>query len=197
MGSDLPVLTIGHSTRSITEFVDLLRRHHVELLVDVRAFPGSRRLPWFGSDALRESLEAAQIAYQHVRDLGGRRRAKDAPEAASGCGDAWRNASFRAYAEYVQSSSYVAALEQLVATSRAQRTAIMCSEAVPWRCHRWLVSDTLVASGIAVLHIVGDGPLRAHEMSDFARVVDGRVTWPGPTSALALRMGPPTRDVTL
>ena len=184
-----PVFTIGHSNRQLVEFTALLQEHGVQLLVDVRAFPGSRRLPHFGQESLAQSLQLLSIDYVHERDLGGRRKS-DAPAAASGVGDGWRNASFRAYAEYAQSEAYADALGRLIGHATLQRCAIMCSEAVPWRCHRWLVSDTLVARGIPVAHIVGRGAPRLHELSPFARVTGQHVTWPGPLSTQSLRLGP-------
>lgn len=186
------VLTIGHSNRSIDAFLELTLRAEIERIVDVRRFPGSRRLPWFGADQLGATLHEAGIDYEHVPGLGGRRAAKDAPGSEPGCGDAWRNASFRAYACYTGTGEYGDALELLLDRAAVQRCAIMCSEAVPWRCHRWLISDTLVARGVDVVHVLDGGPKRRHVMTSFSRCDDiGRVTWPGPESSAKLRMGPP------
>lgn len=182
-------MTIGHSDRSLEQLVALLRRHRVARLVDVRAHPGSRRLPQFGHDVLAATLPEHEVDYQHHAALGGRRRAThDAPEA---WGGAWRNGSFRAYAQYAQSAEYRAALDELLRAAQGRRTAIMCSEAVPWRCHRWLVSDTLVARGVDVWHVIGSGAPRAHQPSPFARFDDGDVRWPGPPSDARLALGPP------
>lgn len=186
---DVPLVrTVGHSNRTLDEFLELLRQHGIDAIADIRAFPGSRRLPHFGRDQLAPALEQHGIDYRHVRDLGGRRRAD--PDAPPEAGDAWRNASFRAYAQYVQTSTYRAALEELLTHARASNVAIMCSEAVPWRCHRWLVSDTLVAAGARVLHVIDAGPPRDHLPSPFAQVDDGAVTWPGPESTETLALGP-------
>ena len=182
------IFTIGHSNRDLAEFTDLLVTHEIEMLVDVRAFPGSRRLPHFGGEQLAAALKSMSIEYLHEGDLGGRRKLRAAAES-NGCGDGWRNSSFRAYAEYAQSDQYMIDLEELVARSELQRTTIMCSEAVPWRCHRWLISDTLVVRGIHVGHILGPAPARRHELSSFARVTGERVMWPGPPSEAPLHMG--------
>jgi uncharacterized protein (DUF488 family) len=181
------IFTIGHSNRTLAELTELLTAHEIELLVDVRAFPGSRRLPHFGQAALASAISEIPVGYLHLRDLGGRR--KPSPEAA-GSGDGWRNTSFRAYAEYAQSKVYRQALDELIAVATTSWTVIMCSEAVPWRCHRWLVADTLVARDIQVLHIMGPGQPRQHVMSPFATVDGPVVAWPGPPTAAALRLGP-------
>jgi uncharacterized protein (DUF488 family) len=183
------VMTIGHSNRSLEEFTDLLRESGVELLVDVRTHPGSRRLPHFSQDHLPGSLAELGIDYRHMPDLGGRRRLdRSAPDA---WGGAWRNSSFRAYAQHVQSEAFQDALDELIAIAGSQLPCIMCSEAVPWRCHRWLVSDSLVAHGIEVQHVMGPGQRRLHVTSSFARVGEGGVvTYPGPESSAKLSLGP-------
>ncbi|MEO6866471.1 MAG: DUF488 domain-containing protein [Gaiellales bacterium] len=187
------IFTIGHSNRELVEFTDLLEEQGIERLIDIRAFPGSRRNPHFGTDALADSVHALAMEYVHLRDLGGRRRTPaDAP--GIGCGDAWRNASFRSYAEYVQSPEYEQALDELIAMAGEQRVAIMCSEAVPWRCHRWLVSDTLVARGIRVVHVLSSAEPRLHQISSFAKVTGEHVTWPGPESTASLKLGPPVSE---
>lgn len=184
----LRLYTIGHSSRTFDELHALLDRHGIELLVDVRRFPGSRRQPWFGQDELHDALLERGVGYRHLRELGGRRAGEaGAPDE---WGGAWRNASFRAYAEHAQSATFRHGIESLLDLADDARTAIMCSEAVPWRCHRWLVSDVLVARGVEVAHVIGDGPLRAHLISSFARVEpDGRITWPGPESHARLKVG--------
>jgi uncharacterized protein (DUF488 family) len=185
------IVTIGHSNRPVDEFVAMLAAARVEHLVDIRRFPGSRRQPQFGQDQLPASVGEHGIAYEHAVDLGGRRGRADCPPGEEARGDGWRNASFRAYARYTASQPYQAALERLIELSGDQRVAIMCSEAVPWRCHRWLVADTLVARDREVVHAIDEHQLRAHELTSFAVVEDDRrVAWPGPESGVTLRLGP-------
>jgi len=143
------VYTIGHSTRDIDRFIALLEREHIQHVADVRSFPGSRRYPQFGREALAASLAARGIGYSHHPELGGRRRAR--PDSPNG---AWRNESFRGYADYMLTPAFATALDVLVDEAARQRTAIMCAEAVPWRCHRSLISDALVARGVEVLDIL-------------------------------------------
>jgi hypothetical protein len=168
------VHTIGHSTRSWDDFVALLRRHGIRRLVDVRTFPGSRRHPHFGSDAMREALAREGIAYEHAPALGGRRRPlADSPNGA------WRNEGFRGYADHMRSDTFAGAIARLEEEAREMPTAIMCSEAVPWRCHRTLISDALVARGDEVLHIL-DSKASPHTLTRFGRVVDGEVRYDQP-----------------
>ena len=164
--------TIGHSTRTLETFTGLLERERIALIADVRAFPASRRHPHFNGDALAHSLASLGIDYVHFPELGGRRRAD--PDASP---SAWRNASFGAYAAHMLGEEFAAGLDRLLAVAREQRTAIMCSEAVPWRCHRNLIADTLVARGVEVLHI-GDAKASAHALTSFAVVRDGEVHYP-------------------
>jgi len=171
--------TIGHSTRSLDELVALLRRHGVEHLVDVRSHPGSRRYPHFGRDALAASLPSLGIAYSHQPDLGGRRRSL--AESPNG---AWRNASFRAYADYMGTDAFNIALDSLVELSDTDKVAIMCAEAVPWRCHRWLISDALVTRGVGVCHIL-DASAQPHSLTRFAVVRDGKVTYPAESTPIS------------
>ena len=173
-----PVLTVGHSTRTAEAFVDLLRAHGVTRLVDVRRFPGSRRHPQFGRDALRRTLADAGIAYEHEPDLGGRRSGEGGGASPNA---AWRNASFRAYADHMASPEFGAALARVVESARGERVAVMCAEAVPWRCHRQLIADALVARGLEVLHILAAERADAHALREEARVLpDGGVVYPGP-----------------
>jgi uncharacterized protein (DUF488 family) len=166
------IYTIGHSVRTLEELVALLRREGVAHVADVRAHPGSRRYPHFHRDALAASLPGFGIAYSHHPDLGGRRRgSKESPNGA------WRNASFRAYADYMATDEFQTALDALIALGRTTAVAIMCAEAVPWRCHRWLVSDSLVARDIEVRHIL-DSRSQLHHLTNFAAIRDGRVTYP-------------------
>ncbi len=156
----------------IEEFIDLLKRFDITLLVDIRRFPGSRKSPQFGSDALRERLAQAGIGYVHLVGLGGRRQ----PRADSqNC--AWRNASFRGYADYMETEEFENALRELIELARGQRVAIMCSEAVWWRCHRSMVSDALMAHGWQVWHIMSDGNRRPHHYTEPARLEHGVLTY--------------------
>ncbi|HEX8690934.1 MAG TPA: DUF488 domain-containing protein [Longimicrobium sp.] len=173
-----PVYTIGHSTRTIEQFVALLEEHGIELLVDVRRFPGSRRHPQFGSAALAASLAAAGIAYEHAEALGGRRSSE---AGAVSPNTAWRHAAFRAYADYMATPAFRAALDRLAALSRERTAVIMCAEAVPWRCHRRLITDALLARGIPVRDITGPGPATPARLSEHAVVLpDATVVYPAP-----------------
>ncbi len=166
------ILTIGHSTRPIGEFLGLLQEHGVELLVDVRTIPRSRRNPQFNIDALPGALAAAGIRYLHMPALGGLRHAR--PDSVN---TGWRNASFRGYADYMQTAEFERALEELMAAAR-DRLAVMCAESVPWRCHRSLIADALAVRGIQVGHITGKGAPKPHQFTAFARVEGTRVTYP-------------------
>lgn len=176
------IYTIGHSTRTAEDFIALLREHGVQLLVDVRRFPGSRRHPQFGRDALAAALADAGIAYRHEEALGGRR----ASDAASGPSPntAWRHAAFRAYADYMASLPFQAAVGRLMGEGAERRTAIMCAEAVPWRCHRRLITDALLARGIPVRDIIGPGEARPAALSPHAVVrEDGTLIYPATPQA--------------
>jgi uncharacterized protein (DUF488 family) len=168
------VWTIGHSTRSLEDLVALLRAHGIERLVDVRRFPRSRRHPHFNTEALARDLPAAGVAYRHAPGLGGFRRAR--PDSRN---TGWRNASFRGYADYMETEDFGRHLAALLEEARAGRTAIMCAEAVPWRCHRSLISDALVARGVEVRHILGPAPAEPHALTAGARVEGTRVVYPG------------------
>jgi uncharacterized protein (DUF488 family) len=159
------IYMIGHSTRTADQFVALLSAHHVGMLVDVRTIPRSRHNPQFNSDALAATLEAAGIGYEHMKSLGGLRR-PDRDSINAG----WRNESFRGYADYMQTPAFAAAIDELIGLAQTQQTAIMCAEAVPWRCHRQLVADTLVARGVEVLHVTGRGKAERHRLTPFARM---------------------------
>jgi uncharacterized protein (DUF488 family) len=165
---DFTVFTIGHSTRSIQELLDLLTAHGVRLLVDVRRFPASRRHPQFSRDALASSLAAAGIGYVHEPDLGGRRAAR--PDSQH---TAWRVEAFRGYADHMETAEFGAALERLMHRAADTPTVILCAEAVPWRCHRRLISDALVARGVQVLHILSPGRAEPHELDPNARILPG------------------------
>jgi uncharacterized protein (DUF488 family) len=167
------VLAIGHSTRPIGELVALLRSVGVVTLADVRTVPRSRANPQFEKKALARSLEAAGIGYAHLPRLGGLRRARrDSPNGA------WRNAGFRGYADHMLTPEFEEGLLELRELARRGPVAVMCAEAVPWRCHRSLLADALFARGVVVEHVTGPGRTRSHELTPFARVQGRRVTYP-------------------
>ena len=166
--------TIGHSTHSLEEFVGLLSRYEIRLVCDVRTVPKSRRYPHFFADALAESLPEHRVDYRHLAGLGGWRHAQ--PDSPNG---AWRNASFRGYADYALSAEFADALLELCELAMRRRTVVMCSEALWWRCHRRLIADRLLAAGWEVCHIGSDGRSIPHELADFAVVrSDGTVVYP-------------------
>ena len=166
--------TAGHSTRSSDEFRELLQGHGVRLLVDVRRFPGSRRHPHFNADALERDLATAGIRYRHEEALGGRRSGR-----ANSPNDAWRNAGFRAYADHALTAEFRRALDRVLRDAARHRTAVMCAEAVPWRCHRRILADHAVARGHRVLHILSPDRITEHELEPHARVAeDGTVRYP-------------------
>ena len=166
--------TVGHSTHALDEFVALVRAHGVTTIADVRKLPRSRRHPHFNVDTLPDALAAAGLGYTHFAGLGGLRR--EQPDSVN---RAWKNPSFRAYADYMQSDMFAAELDRLLALGRRERVAIMCAEAVWWRCHRSLIADALVARGEPVLHILTPERAEPHALRAFARVENGRVTYPG------------------
>jgi hypothetical protein len=169
----LTVLTIGHSTRSIEEFIRLLQADGVECLVDVRTIPRSRHNPQFNADALPVSLKKAGIDYEHMAALGGLRRA-----AADSINAGWRNASFRGYADYMQTPQFARAVEKLVRLAKHRRLALMCAEAVPWRCHRSLIADALLVRGIIVEDIMSLTRRQPHTLTPFAKVHGPQITYP-------------------
>lgn len=164
--------TIGHSTRTADEFLGLLHRHAVERLVDVRAFPGSRRYPHFGREPLRALLAEAGVEYVHAAALGGRR--KPLPDAPA---TAWRNAGFAAYADYMTTPDFRRAVDDLLDGAAVRPTAIMCAEAVPWRCHRSMISDAVVARGWEVSHIL-ETTVSSHTLSSWAVLEGDHVRYP-------------------
>ena len=174
----LEIFTVGHSTRSIEDFIALLTAHGVQQLVDVRTIPRSRHNPQFGAEQLSESLQQAGIVYEPMRALGGLRHARR-----DSINTAWRNASFRGYADYMQTPEFATALDDLIDVARRRRTAIMCAEAVPWRCHRSLIADALLVRGVHVEEIASATATRAHKLTPWARVDGTRVTYPGPAEA--------------
>ena len=165
------VFTIGHSTRELDEFVALLRENGIERLADIRRYPGSRRYPHFSRESLATTLPQVGIEYIHVEQLGGRRQPRaDSPNTA------WRNEQFRAYADHMASDEFRDAVDALLASDKI--TAVMCAEAVPWRCHRNLLADDLVRRGVEVIHILGTNATKPHEMNPNARVAGGHLTYP-------------------
>jgi uncharacterized protein (DUF488 family) len=173
------IFTIGHSTRTIAEFVALLHEVHVDLLVDVRSIPRSRFTPQFNRDLLPDALALEGIGYEHLHALGGRRHhPKGAPASAN---TFWRVPAFRNYADYAETGAFRAGLDELLALSRAHRCAIMCAEAVWWRCHRRIITDYLLARGVPVEHIMGPGQLTPATLTPGALVLaDGTLRYPVP-----------------
>ena len=165
------LFTIGHSTRSLGEFLELLKREGVRHLIDVRAFPVSGRYPHFSRISLETSLAASSIGYTHFPELGGRRRPR--PDSRN---VQWRNAGFRAYADYMETSDFADAIDRLLDAAQKETSAVMCAEAVPWRCHRNLIADAVTARGVDVFHIL-DGATKGHTITAFARVEDSRVRY--------------------
>jgi uncharacterized protein (DUF488 family) len=168
----MTIYTVGHSTRSLGAFVELLTAHAIGQLVDIRSIPRSRRHPHFSADALATSLLAAGIVYRHLGALGGRRK----PHADSR-NTAWKVEGFRGYADYMETPAFEQGFDELVASAEATPTAIMCAEAVPWQCHRRLVADALVARGVEVRHITSSAVARLHTLTEFAHVERGRLTY--------------------
>jgi uncharacterized protein (DUF488 family) len=172
------VLTIGHSTHPIGDFLALLQSHGVSQVIDIRTIPKSRRNPQFNSDALAASLHEAGIAYVHLKTLGGLRHPN--PDTIN---LAWRNAGFRGYADYMQTPEFAAGLNRAIELAKERPTALMCAEAVPWRCHRSLVSDTLVVRRIRVLEIISAAAPHEHELSSFAHVRGHQITYPAKSAS--------------
>lgn len=165
--------TIGHSTRAREDFLSLLREHEIVCLADVRRFAGSRHNPQFSPAQMGPALEAAGIRYLPMPELGGRRPAKaDSPNGA------WRVAAFRGYADYLATEAFAQGRERLMTQARAERTAVMCAEAVWWRCHRRLIADDFTARGWRVLHIMAAGTARLHELNADARLIDDVLVYP-------------------
>lgn len=173
------IWTIGHSTHTLQEFLDLLAEYRIEAIADVRRFPGSRRHPHFASDALAATLPAHGIAYQWIPRLGGRRKVQpDSPNTA------WRNAAFQGYADYTASAEFAEGLAELLKLAASKRTALMCAEAVWWRCHRSIISDVLKLRGIEVIHIIDATHTTVHPYTSAARIVDGRLSYVAPQGEL-------------
>jgi uncharacterized protein (DUF488 family) len=172
------IFTVGHSTRAIEEFIELLQEQDVQRLVDVRTIPKSRHNPQFNREELPKSLRKTRIGYTHLPELGGLRHARR-----DSVNTGWRNLSFRGFADYMQTPEFERGLEKLIALGAAETVAIMCAEAVPWRCHRSLIADALVARGIQVGEIIGKGATHPHKLTPFARVEGALVTYPAEDSS--------------
>jgi len=171
--NDKTLYTIGHSTRTLDELVDILKSHGVKVLADVRSIPKSRHVPQFNQDALKIDLPQRGIRYQPMAELGGRRHTrKDSPNTG------WRNASFRGYADYMQTPEFEAGIEHLIKIATQSPTAIMCAEAVPWRCHRSLIGDAMLVRGWTVLDLMGVDKQPPHKLTPFAKVDGLEITYP-------------------
>ena len=168
------IWTVGHSTRGVEEFVEVLLEHQIEALVDVRSFPGSRRYPHFNKGELSETLPEGGIEYIHLPALGGRRKSRPGSK-----NIAWRNEGFRGYADYMETADFQQGIETLLDLSGMKRTAVMCAEALWWRCHRSLISDYLKARGVEVIHILSAGKSEPHPYTSAARIIDGRLSYEG------------------
>jgi uncharacterized protein (DUF488 family) len=169
------VFTVGHSTRPLEAFIALVQAYGVRRIADIRTVPRSRRNPRFNAETLGPALGGADLGYTPLKALGGLRHAlKGSPNLG------WRNESFRGYADYMQTEGFEAGLAELIGLAQAERTAIMCAEAVPWRCHRSLVADALLVRGIPAVEILSETSWRLHEMTDFAHVEGTQITYPGP-----------------
>lgn len=171
---DLPseIWTIGHSTHSIDEFISMLQSFNIEALADVRSLPGSKRYPQFNKEALAKSLEEQNIKYIHIPELGGRRKVrKDSHNTA------WRNDSFRGYADYMETEGFLKGIDTLLENAKAKRTAIMCAEALWWKCHRSMISDYLKSVGIKVTHILGINKSEEHPYTKAARIKNGKLSY--------------------
>jgi uncharacterized protein (DUF488 family) len=168
-----PILTVGHSNLEATTFIELLKGQKVELLVDIRRFPGSKHVPWTKSGHLEKLLNAAGIGYLHLESLGGRRRPVEGSP-----NDGWRVRQFQGYADHMESKEFNDGLATLEGEAQSLRLALMCAEAQWWRCHRRLVADRLLIGGYEVLHLDGRGSLTPHSLTEFAKVEDGTLTYP-------------------
>lgn len=164
--------TIGHSNRALDQFIELLAAHEIQLLADVRRFPGSRRLPHFNQENLSESLARAGIEYIHFPELGGRRRAL-----ANSPNTAWRNEAFRGYADFMMTAEFRDGIERLLQCARRNRTAIMCAEALWWQCHRSMIADYLRAAGYEVIHILATNKAEPHPFTSAAKIVNGKLSY--------------------
>ena len=175
------IWTIGHSTRSLEEFILLLKLHQITSLVDVRQFPGSRKFPHFNRENLEKILPEHGIDYTHLLDLGGRRKVqKDSPN------DNWRHSAFRGYADYMMTEPFARGIEKLLQIAEKKRTAIMCSEVLWWRCHRGMISDFLKVRDVLVHHILSATKTEDHPFTSAARIVDGKLSYRAAESPMEL-----------
>jgi len=169
----LTIYTIGHSTHSEEDFIEMLKAHGIQLLVDVRTIPKSRHNPQFNNDALEKSLQASGIVYQHIPALGGLRHTKR-----DSMNQAWENASFRGFADYMQTTEFEEGLLLLISSAEKQKAVIMCAEAVPWRCHRSLIADALLIRDITIMDIMSRTAAKPHALTPWAEVHGIKVTYP-------------------
>ncbi len=188
-GGPRPVMTIGHSTRTLEEFVRMVRAHGATLIVDVRTVPRSRHNPQFNKDSLPQALRQAGLGYVHMPGLGGLRQPRpDSPNRG------WLNASFRGFADYMQTPEFAQSLEELIRLAHQERVVLMCAEALPWRCHRSLIADALLARGIRTEDIMSATRRQVHEFTPFARVRGTTVTYPAGTAAGVIGKPPAKRS---
>jgi uncharacterized protein (DUF488 family) len=173
------VLTVGHSNRTLEQFLALLRAHEVERVVDVRTIPRSRRNPQFNREELAKQLRRTRTGYVHLRELGGLRHAQK-----DSVNQGWKKASFRGFADYMATKEFERGLTRLMKLAEDKHSAAMCAEAVPWRCHRSLIADALLARGVRVEHITSGKHTRVHTLTPFARVHRGKITYPTEHKAL-------------
>ena len=168
------ILTIGHSTWAIDDFLDILRAHSITRIVDIRTIPRSRHNPQFNQESLSESLKKSAIDYLLVKQLGGLRHSRaDSPNMG------WRNSSFRGFADYMQTQEFVEGIDQLVGLAQEGQVAIMCAEVLPWRCHRWLIADALLVRGVQVGHIMTIKTRSKHTLTKWAHIEGTQITYPG------------------
>lgn len=185
----LVLWTIGHSNRAFDDFASLLTSNNIQLIADVRRFPGSRRYPQFGREQLKQALSGIGINYVHLPELGGRRtRLPDSPNTA------WRNEAFRGYADYMMSEPFREGVTRLLGSAQEQRTAIMCAEALWWQCHRGLIADHLKAAGHSVIHVLAPGKTQEHPFTSAARLIDGKLSYAAVASEseLPLKLADPS-----
>ncbi len=168
--------TIGHSTRSAEEMIQLLHANGIRVLIDVRTIPRSRHNPQFNKETFMKSLRQAGLQYAHEPELGGLRKSR-----ADSINLGWKNASFRGFADYMRTDEFWRAVEELMAYGKKKPTAIMCAEAVPWRCHRSLIADALVSRGWTVRHILSTAEAQPHQLTSFVKIQNGVLTYPEPT----------------
>lgn len=173
MGVHMHIFTVGHSTWPVDEFIDIVRAHDVQGVVDIRTVPKSRHNPQFGQDQLAESLNTVALGYEYLKSLGGLRHPRK-----DSINVGWRNDSFRGYADYMQTEEFAAGLDELISLAGQSTVAIMCAEAVPWRCHRSLVGDALLVRGIEVFDIFNSKTAKPHTLTSFAKIEGERITYP-------------------